>query len=218
MGQLKLLSMSFACLVGALASGSLLLQEAQVLLQPQRADPGFFSHMASTSLRYAPSSYSRKLVLGDCSFAMARISRAGTPQQQTDLAQSCEHVSREIAASMPSNSQAWYVNALTNAQLGNVDRFLSSYRRSRETGPNEQWIAENRARLAESMFAQLDAETLAYHEADLTMLANSRRGTRTLAERYASDEAFRERIIGVVARLPPERQRAFLNNVRQVIR
>uniref|UniRef100_UPI000567187A hypothetical protein n=1 Tax=Pseudorhizobium marinum TaxID=1496690 RepID=UPI000567187A len=113
---------------------------------------------------------------------------------------------------------AWYVNALSHARLGNVDRFLSSYRRSRETGPNEQWIAENRARLAEDMFAQLDAESLAYHEADLTMLANSRRGTRTLAERYASDEDFRERIIDVVSRLPPERQRAFLNNVRRVVR
>ena len=218
MRRLKLLSMSFACLLAALASVSLLLQEIRVLFQPQRAEAGFYDHIVSGGMQYAPSSYSRKLVLGDCSFALLTIARAGGAEQQSALARSCEQISHEIAGAMPTNSQAWYVNSLSHARLGNVDRFLSSYRRSRETGPNEQWIAENRARLAEDMFAQLDAESLAYHEADLTMLANSRRGTRTLAERYASDEGFRERIIDVVSRLPPERQRAFLNNVRRVVR
>jgi hypothetical protein len=210
--------MSLACLLAVLASVSLLLQEVRVLFQPQRAEAGFYDHIASGSMQYAPSSYSRKLVLGDCSFALLNMSRAGGVDQQSALARSCEHISREIADAMPTNSQAWYVNALAHARLGDVGNFLSSYRRSRETGPNEQWIAENRARLAEDMFAQLDADSLAYHEADLTMLASSRRGTRTLAERYAADENFRERIINVVSRLPPERQRAFLNNVRRVVR
>lgn len=218
MRRLKLLSMSFACLLAALASVSLLLQEVRVLFQPQRAEAGFYDHIASGSMQYAPSSYSRKLVLGDCSFALLNMSRAGGVDQQSALARTCENISREIAGVMPTNSQAWYVNALAHARLGDVGNFRASYRRSRETGPNEQWIAENRARLAEDMFAELDADSLAYHEADLTMLASSRRGTRTLAERYASDEDFRERIINVVSRMPPERQRAFLNNVRRVVR
>ena len=218
MRQLKLFSMSFFCLVMALASASIFLTEARVLLQPQRTEQSFYDHIASGTNSYASSSYSKKLVLGDCSFALLNRSRAGDEQRQTALARSCEKISRAITESMPSNSQAWYVNAFANAHLGNTRLFLTSYKHSRRTGPNEQWLAENRARLAEDMFADLDAESLSLHEADLTMLANSRRGTRTLARRYAANEDFRERIIDIVSKLPPERQRAFLNDVRSVVR
>lgn len=218
MRQLKLFSMSFCCLLVALACISVFLGEIRVLLQPQKTEPGFFDHIASGSNAYSSSSYSKKLALSDCTFALLNSRRAGSRQQQAALAQSCERISRAIIQTMPGNSQAWYVNAFANARLGNTELFLRGYKMSRHTGPNEQWIAENRARLAEDMFVQLDAEGLSLHEADLTMLASSRRGTRTLAQRYASNEAFRERIIGIVSRLPAERQRAFLNNVRSVIR
>ncbi|WP_037112895.1 hypothetical protein, partial [Pseudorhizobium marinum] len=115
MRQLKLFSMSFACLLAALASVSLLLQEIRVLFQPQRAEAGFYDHIVSGNLQYAPSSYSRKLVLGDCSFALLNIARAGGAEQQSALARSCEQISQEIASAMPTNSQAWYVNALSHA-------------------------------------------------------------------------------------------------------
>lgn len=218
MRQLKLFSMSFLCLIASLGAGALFLEEVRVLLQPQRSDATFFAHVASGVPQHGPSSYSKKIALGDCTFALLNERRLADREQAAAMARSCERLSRDIVETMPTNSQAWYVHALAKARLGQTEAFLASYRRSRETGPNEQWLAENRARLAEDMFTELDAESRRDHEADLTLLANSRRGTRTLAERYAADESFRERIVTIVSRLPPERQRAFLNNVRRVLR
>lgn len=217
MRQLKLFSMSFACLVAALAGSVLFLQEIDILLQPQRTDARFFPQIASRPPPYGPSSYSKKITLADCTYALHATSRLTAPDQ-AGVARSCERLSRGITATMPTNAQAWYVNALAEARLGNTAAFLASYRKSRETAPNEQWLAENRTRLAEDMFAQLDAESRRQHEADLTLLANSIRGTRAIAARYASNQEFRERIIEIVERLPPERQRAFLYNVQRVLR
>ena len=218
MRQLKLFSMSFACLIAALGSLAILSQELDILLQPQRTEPSFFNQIASRPPPYGPSSYSKKITLIDCTYALLNLHRVETPEKAAAVARSCERLSDSMTATMPTNAHAWYVKALAHARLGETDAFLASYRKSRELGPNEQWLAENRTRLAEEMYAELDEESRSLHQADLTLLANSPRGTRTLAARYATNEEFRERIIQIVERLPPDRQRAFLQNVRSVLR
>lgn len=133
------------------------------------------------------------------------------------LAPTCLSVASSITSNAPAASYAWYVEALAHAAMGDSAAMNEALRRSQLTGANEQWIAERRVELAENHFDELEPSVLHRHEADLSMLVLSERGIASIAGRYATDMAFRDRIVAIVETLSADNQQRFLNQVRSAL-
>jgi hypothetical protein len=115
---------------------------------------------------------------------------------------------------MPSHSYGYYIEALARFALGEADMAVAALERSQAVGPNEQWLAERRVGVAETHYAALEAYAGTGHLADLALLAQSRRGIRSIAARYVANPDFRERVTAVVETLPDEIQQRFVAVVR----
>jgi hypothetical protein len=114
----------------------------------------------------------------------------------------------------PADGFIWWVRAALAAERNDVEAIFTALQRSRETAPYELWIALRRERIAQRLEALQSPADRAGHDADLLVLARSRRGVQRLATRYLNDTDFRERITALVETLPVEDQRRFLANVR----
>jgi hypothetical protein len=55
------------------------------------------------------------------------------------------------------------------------------------------------------------------HDDDLRMLVRSDRGIATIATRYVSDAAFRDRITAIVETMTPPDQQRFIGSVRNAL-
>lgn len=208
-----------ACFCAAAVCGWTASTEIRPLLRPSPREAGFSQVFASETLHYGLSSYSKHRLLTDCYYILA--TSGIDPEIRTNLenfAKSCQSLSGSIIQTMPTSSYAWFVNALASSRLRDVDAFRKSYHQSHLTGPNEQWLADLRVRLGEENLSDLDAQTRLDHEQDLILLANSDRGSISLAGRYVNNPEFRQRAMDALSKVPPERQRRFLSNTKDFLR
>jgi hypothetical protein len=156
-----------------------------------------------------------KLALDDCLRAVRSIhGRAQPTPRRTRMLESCGRLTAEITASAPSYSYGWFVRALVLEQQGDEKGFSAALMRAQLTGPNEQWVAELRADLAEDRFDALDPRVKELHLQDLALLVRSERGVHSIARRYVEEPQFRERITAIAETLAPADQRRFLDHVR----
>lgn len=130
------------------------------------------------------------------------------------IAGTCLAMAEQITSKAPAASYAWLVGALALSRLADIEQMNTWLLRSQQTGPNERWIAEKRIELAEAHFADLGPEVAAGHDLDLLLVAQSTPGTASIARRYFSDPAFRERLITLVESLPGNEQARFVAQMR----
>lgn len=165
------------------------------------------------------SSFSQTIVLRDCLKMVTSIyGRLQSLDRRTSVMANCASEAAAITERAPTQSLAWFVQAVIAAENDNADTLNLTLTKSRLSGPNEQWIAEARVELAEMNYDQLNTENLAGNDTDLLMLVRSERGVRTIARRYIQKPEFRERVAGLVETLPEEIQQKFVINVRQSAR
>lgn len=165
------------------------------------------------------SSFSQTLVLQDCLKMVTSIYGRLQPQdQRTSVLENCRGEAAAITERAPTQSLAWFVQALIAAETDNPDTLNLTLAKSRLAGPNEQWIAEVRVELAEKNYDLLNAENLKGNDQDLLMLVRSNRGVRTIARRYIQKPEFRRRVADLVETLPEETQQKFVRNVRSTAR
>lgn len=165
------------------------------------------------------SSYAQRLTLDNCLEAINSIyGRAQpSPRRQKALA-TCAELSAKIVTASPANAFAWFIGALAASGEGNVATMNDRLLHSRQTSPNEQWVAELRVELAENRLDDLDALNREGHELDLKLMTESYRGAQSIARRYINDVQFRERIVVLVETLPEATQARFVRNVRRAAR
>lgn len=162
-----------------------------------------------------PSIFGTNVALEICDDTMNRLSFPLAPSAaMSAVAQSCLETAGTAISQMPGHSYGYYVGALAHYALGDAETALGSLKRSQAIGPNEQWLAERRVALAELHHADLEDYAEAGHLADLALLAQSRRGIRSIAARYVADPSFRERVTAIVETLPDEIQQRFVSVVR----
>lgn len=162
-----------------------------------------------------PSTFGTNVALEICDEAMTRLLFHLAPSaRKSAVANSCLETAETSVSQMPSHSYGYYVEALARFALGETEAAIRALERSQAVGPNEQWLAERRVALAETHYGELDSYEEEGHHADLALLAQSRRGIRSIAARYVANPGFRERVTAVVETLPNEIQQRFVNLVR----
>jgi hypothetical protein len=160
---------------------------------------------------------SQQQYLFDCRTAMTSIAGRTQPSNiRQALLGNCRNASDEIVTKSPSFSIAWLTGAIAAAEAEDWQGFNERLLRSQITGANEQWIAEVRVALAEDHFTQLSDDVLAWHQLDLKMLLGSERGTHSMAQRYLSEPQFRNRITAILAGMPAEDQKRFVNRLERL--
>lgn len=165
------------------------------------------------------SSFSQSIVLRDCLQMVTSIyGRFQSSDRRATVMENCATEAALITERAPTQSLAWFVQAVIAAESDESDTLNLTLTKSRLSGPNEQWIAEVRVELAEMHYDQLDSENRAGNERDLLMLVRSKRGVRTLARRYIQKPEFRKRVADLVETLPEKTQREFVRNVRDSAR
>jgi hypothetical protein len=154
---------------------------------------------------------SNRLVLDNCFDALNGVyGRLQPADGRKAVATTCLQQAAQITRSMPSYSYAWYIASLSAAELGDSAGLADNLRQSQATGPSEEWIAELRVNLAEAHLGELPDDIRSHNDSDLAVLAESYRGVSSIAKRYVDDAGFRERITGIVEKLPDDVQRRFI--------
>lgn len=174
-----------------------------------------FERLAAEPAPVPPSIFGTNVALEICDETMNRLSFQLAPTaRQNAVANSCLETTSQALSETPSLSYAHFVASRAHFALGDQGAALAALERSQSLGPNEQWIAERRVALAEVHYGALGDYAQAGHLADLGLLAQSRRGIRSIAARYVANPDFRERVTGVVETLPVDVQRRFVSIVR----
>lgn len=167
------------------------------------------------SVQVGLSNFSQGLVLDDCLEAVTTIfGRLQPTHERMAVLGHCLTQTRKITRLAPTNSYAWFTQALISSFNGDAAELNSSLKNSRAMGQNEQWIAELRVELAEKERSELDAANLVGHDQDLRMLVGSSRGIRAIARRYLTQQDFKQRITDLVETLDEDLQRRFVERVR----
>jgi hypothetical protein len=211
------LSIAFAlCVVGAAFGTYTLARESIVLDRYEHDSVEEYERIASGQARVGLSSFAKRQVLASCHYGLTSELALVRPAEEIErFAVACRNYSQAVAASMPTNSYAWLVLANASRALGDMPSMNRSLELSQLSGPNEQWLAERRVVLAEDNFDELSDAAKTGNARDLAMLATSYRGVKTIAKRYVTDEAFRNRITTIVSGLPADIQRRFLSSVKR---
>ncbi|KQV44417.1 MULTISPECIES: hypothetical protein [unclassified Rhizobium] len=212
------MSIAAVCLLAMLASAYALSKELSPFLALPVEEAANAEAYASEDFGVGLSSYSREMVMKSC----FRIVLGYTDLQllyepARNVVDKCRLRAAEVVERTPSDSFAWLVRAASSIRLVKVEEFNAALRNSQKTGPNEQWIARERIELAENFYGRTDDATKTTHETDLALMASSYRGVKVIARRYVSDPNFRARITTVVEKLPAERQRLFVGNVKKAM-
>jgi hypothetical protein len=174
-----------------------------------------FERLTNEPVPVPPSTFGTNVALEICDQTMTRLSFYLAPTaRMSAVANSCIETARTSISQMPSHSYGYYIEALARFALGEADMAVAALERSQAVGPNEQWLAERRVGVAETHYAALEAYAGTGHLADLALLAQSRRGIRSIAARYVANPEFRERVTAVVETLPDDIQQRFVAVVR----
>jgi hypothetical protein len=161
-----------------------------------------------------PSIASERLILDNCVRTIgSTYGRLQSATRKAAVNGNCLKAADAAVRQNPSSSYAWYVGALTSALTGDASGMNMRLLRSQQTGPSEQWIAELRVPLAEDHLADLSPEVRANHDRDLKMLVASTRGISSIANRYVTEAAFRERITAIVETMSEADQSRFVSQV-----
>ncbi len=159
---------------------------------------------------------SRKLTLTRCLDAMASlVARVQPTARRRAVQRNCLQISDAFVVQEPTNSLAWYVGAFAAGALSDTVGMATRLGEAQRTGPSEQWLAQMRVELAEENYAVLPASVREGQDRDLTLLALSRDGVASIAQRYVGQVDFRSRITRLVEQLPQAEQQRFLGYVKQ---
>ena len=166
--------------------------------------------------------HTRQQALMDCAYTVQRLGslemRYQTDAFRSDLPDRCHKLALAAVSTMPTYSYGWLVAAMSAAASADWADVNDHLYRSQLTGRESQWIAEMRVTLAESHRAQLDERTRIGNDRDLQLLVRSQRGVGTIARRYISDPAFRDRITAIVETMPDDVQLRFVGSLRYLTR
>jgi hypothetical protein len=165
------------------------------------------------------SRFARRARLDTCLKILNQASLVPSPNDEVSgvnsLRRACLDIARNNISAAPASSNDWLIASSLAGQLGDADRSRAYLARSVATGPNEEWIAERRIRLA-AADQPADPAITALLDQDLAMMLQSNRGIQQLAEIYVYDAAMRARIADVAETVPPFYQNRFLLSVRKI--
>ena len=169
-----------------------------------------------TELKYGYSSYSKFLILNDCLIEMQiSIIDPKFIEVKNNLVQACYKTSKQISVTMPSNSFAWYINALASTLRGDIITASSSLNKSHITAPNEGWLAQQRIVFIENNISFLAPQVRDIYFADLKLPGFGMEGLDYLVRRYLSEPLMQPVISNAIEGLPPKRQKQFLSLLRK---
>jgi hypothetical protein len=175
-----------------------------------------FEAIITGAFEPAASKWSRDLYLDDCMEVPRSFFALAQPAAMRDrMLAACNANARQIVQSTPNASNAWVVLAATSAELNDFATMRTALGMSKRTGPNLQWLADRRTRVAEAYAAELDDAGRADYESDIAVLASSNLGRALLAQRYARNDDLRETYIRVLDAAPADQKRSFLSAVRK---
>ena len=181
-------------------------------------DSAFFERLSHSPPEQPTSLSGTEALLMRCEAVLSpAVASKYSEAERLFVALHCRDLARGSIQAMPSYAYGWYSLALFSYLSTDHQAAMEALEQAQIAGRNEQWLAERRVRLAENLFASLNGPVLAGHEADLTLLARSNRGVRSIARRYVENEGFRERITAIVETLPQADQARFLRSVRSAI-
>ena len=168
------------------------------------------------SVGLSTDSHKRVLSLCHATLTNPRIGADG-PAVRAAVLDHCEAQARRALDHAPADAHSWWAMAAFAVERGDFDTTFAALQRSRDYAPYELWIALERDAIDRRLAFLQDVPRRADHDRDLTTLAYSFRGVEGLAQRYAYDPDFRERIVALVERLPADNQRRFLRHVRRAM-
>ncbi|HEY8593661.1 MAG TPA: hypothetical protein VIL84_00310 [Devosiaceae bacterium] len=155
---------------------------------------------------------SQQLALMRCAEAARSVTERLQPSKLRQPAmRNCQLLADRITSASPTNSFAWLVGAMAAAELVDPIGMRDRLRRSQETGPTEQWIAQGRVELAENARRRFGPDGLDFEAGDLKLLVLSQSGIGAIASRYLGQPDFRDRITTIVETLPERDQERFVN-------
>lgn len=210
--------LSLLVFASALACAGAVSTQAEFALARAGAgsDSAFFAAAGAEGFPAPGSISGTNLILRRCSEVVAGLMGALQPAEFAAPARTnCRRFAEAALFEMPTNGLAALLGARLAFLEGDTESGNAFLERSQMVAAHEQWLAEARVAIAEDNLEHLTEAVRRRHEADLVLLARSARGVRSIAYRYVSDPAFRERITAIVETLPGDVQQRFLNNVRR---
>jgi hypothetical protein len=196
------------------AGAGVLWAETRAYVEATQPDAELVAHLMDRPLFAGPSLSSARITLGGCMRALRSLRiRLVSPTSQEAVWTHCRKTAEGILVANPFDGYASLVSAVAAGFLGDSEGLNARLARSQFVARSEQWLAELRVDLGEDRLGLLDDSTLAGHDSDLRLLARSERGVRSIARRYIEDASFKQRIFRVVAALPDEVQRRFVDMV-----
>lgn len=167
-------------------------------------------------LQQAFSFYGQKRLMAACMQGMTGTwSALAPPEQRLAHAKNCLDRALSFAEDTPVEALTWTVASRASLVIGDIEAMNRYLDYAWRAGPNEQWIAGLRVNLAQEAVGSLSASNQRNLDLDLAVMVMSRKGISAIANRYWSDEIFRERITRIVEEMPAEDQRRFVRSVRR---
>ena len=204
------------CLIVLLLGVPTGIKEFYAVVGSGLTDASKFQTLVQDRQVLAPSSQAMKTVLGDCYVAMAGVFGKLRPvQDQKAVRENCLSTALAITSSTPVNSYAWLVAAKAASGLENYADLNLYLSRSRETGPNESWLASLRTELAEANFDLLGEGNRAAYVQDVGIVLEDQLAREALARRFALIEGARPVILAAVESQSEVLQSRFLDAVRR---
>ena len=203
----------------AIISGFAFLIEIKPFLASNTSPTARFNILEKNNVTASLSLSANRLKLNNCLEALAGpIGMAQPTSRRKNVLTSCQKLARNITKSMPTHAFAYYIGAFASAELRQYETFNFQVVASQKTAPNEQWLAELRVDLVEDKREYINTQTNLSQNKDLTLLAKSAKGVKSIANRYVKQPKFRERITSLVETLSPNEQREFIRNVKTAAR
>lgn len=208
-------------LTGSLLATSIAIgqREVSALTYLGANDSAFFDLALADDIHPTTSYSATNGLLQRCVNVVGGIYAALQPEERATRArENCLNRTDASLEDMPTHALGWYAKSLLSYKLGRPEAGEAALINAQVTGRHEQWLAEGRVQLAEDNLATLSPTAFEGHIKDLELLVQSRRGVASVAQRYATQPQFRERITSVAETLSAEDQLRFLNNVRSATR
>jgi tetratricopeptide (TPR) repeat protein len=117
-------------------------------------------------------------------------------------------------AADPASGELWYARSQLLFDLGRLDEFVDSLRRSYRSAPREGWIISSRAVLGVSALPLLPEDLRADVRNDVDLALSDYRLADGLIAAVVADPKFRALALPIVEDLSADRQEWFLQRVR----
>jgi hypothetical protein len=175
--------------------------------------------MANGMLGPGISSQSQIDYLYNCRVALTSLTGRAQPSAvRATMLDHCEVAVQTMIEAAPDFSAAWYTAALIASFRDQPNRLNEALRRSYDTGPFEQWIAQLRVDLVEDTYSGVDEELRPLHQMDLANLLSNDPGRRFLAPRYLAFVDLHDRVDQALTTIDDAHARRFLNIAERLLR